>query len=78
MVCKHLGRPTPQKISKTMFERGRKELLEIPGLGEATVERLYLAGIYDAATLRVADPKEVSSITGIQKARLHDYIGHLK
>jgi DNA topoisomerase-1 len=78
LVCRHLGRPAPQKITKTMFERGRKELLTIPGLGEATVDRLYLAGIYDAATLRVADPEEVSSITGIQKARLRDYIGHLK
>ncbi|WP_292366308.1 MULTISPECIES: DNA topoisomerase I [unclassified Methanoculleus] len=78
LVCRHLGRPTPQKITKAMFERGRKELLEIPGLGEATVDRLYLAGIYDAATLRVADPEEVSSITGIQKARVRDYIGHLK
>ncbi|MDK2989285.1 MAG: topoisomerase [Methanoculleus sp.] len=78
LVCRHLGRPAPQKITKAMFERGRKELLEIPGLGEATVDRLYLAGIYDAATLREADPEEVSSITGIQKARVRDYIGHLK
>lgn len=78
LVCRHLGRPAPQKITKAMFERGRKELLEIPGLGEATMDRLYLAGIYDAATLRVADPEEVSSITGIQKARVRDYIGHLK
>jgi DNA topoisomerase-1 len=78
MVCRHLGRPTPEKISKTMFERGRKELLSVPGIGEATVDKLYLAGIYDAATLARADLKEVSSITGIPKARLHDYISHLK
>lgn len=78
LVCRHRGRPTPQKITKPMFERGRKELLEIPGLGEATVDRLYLAGIYDAATLREANPEEISSITGIPKARLRDYIGHLK
>ena len=78
MVCRHLGRPTPAKVTKAALERGRKELLEIPGLGEATVERLYLAGIYDAATLREADPEKVSSITGIPKARLHDYIGYLK
>ncbi|NMA11228.1 MAG: DNA topoisomerase I, partial [Methanomicrobiales archaeon] len=78
LVCRHLGRPAPQKISKAVFERGRKELLEIPGLGEATVDRLYLAGIYDAATLRDANPDEIATITGIPKARLRDYIGHLK
>jgi len=78
LVCSHLGRPTPAKITKAVLERGRKELLAIPGIGEATVQRLYLAGIYDAATLREADPEKVSSITGIAEARLHDYIGHLK
>lgn len=78
MVCRRLGRPTPPKVTKAALERGRKELLEIPGIGEATVEKLYLAGIYDAATLREADVDEASSITGITKTRLHDYIGHLK
>jgi len=78
MVCRHLGRSTPAKVSKVALERGRRELLEVPGIGEATVERLYLAGIYDAATLREADPEEVSSISGIAKARLYDYISHLK
>ena len=77
-VCRHLGRPVPAKVTRAALERGRKELLEIPGLGEATVDRLYLAGIYDAATLRSADPEKVASITGIAKARLHDYISHLK
>ena len=62
------GKPPRARIFATM----------LPGLGEATVERLYLAGIYDAATLREADPEKVSSITGIPKARLHDYIGYLK
>ena len=78
MVCRHLGRPAPEKVTKTALERGRKELLAVPGIGEATVEKLYLAGIYDAATLREADPGEVSSITGIAKTRIHDYISHLK
>ncbi|NLA38743.1 MAG: hypothetical protein GX882_05060, partial [Methanomicrobiales archaeon] len=73
-----LGRPTPEKITKTALERGRKELLAIPGVGEATVRKLYLAGIYDAATLREADTERVSAITGIAEARLHDYIGHVK
>ncbi len=78
MVCRHLGRPAPAKVTRTALERGRKELLAVPGIGEATVERLHLAGIYDAATLREADPEEVSSITGIAKARIRDYISHLK
>ena len=78
MVCKHLGRKSPAKVTRAALERGQKELLEVPGIGEATVERLYLAGIYDAATLREADPGEVSSITGIAKTKLHDYISHLK
>jgi len=74
LVCNHLGRPVPAKITKAMLERGRKDLLAIPGIGEATLQKLYLAGIYDAATLREADPEEVSSITGIAKTRLHDFI----
>ena len=78
LVCRHLGRPAPEKISRTILDRGRNELLAVPGIGEATVDRLYLAGIYDAATLREADPEEIASITGIPKARLRDYIGHLK
>ncbi len=78
MVCRHLGRPTPEKITKRTLERGQKELLAIPGIGEATVKKLYLAGIYDAATLREADLEKVSSVTGIGKARLHEYISHLK
>jgi DNA topoisomerase-1 len=78
LVCRHLGRPTPPKITRQAIERGRKELLEIPGLGEATLQRLYLAGVYDAKTLLEADPEMVSSITGIPKARIHDYIDHLK
>ncbi len=78
LVCNYLGRPTPEKITRTALERGRKELLAIPGIGEATVQKLYLAGIYDAATLREADPERVSSVTGIAEARLHDYIGHVK
>jgi len=77
-VCRHLGRPVPAKVTRAALERGRKELLEIPGIGEATVDRLYLAGIYDAETLRSADPEKVASITGIAKTRLHDYISHLK
>ncbi|MFA5614334.1 MAG: DNA topoisomerase I [Methanoculleus sp.] len=78
LVCSYLGRPTPEKITRTALERGRKELLAIPGIGEATVQKLYLAGIYDAATLREADPKKISPIIGIAEARLHDYIGHVK
>ncbi|MFA7562579.1 MAG: DNA topoisomerase I [Methanoculleus sp.] len=78
LVCKHFGRPTPPKLSRTNLERGRKELLTVPGIGEATVDRLYLAGIYDAATLRDANPDEIATITGIPKARLRDYIGYLK
>lgn len=78
LVCRYLGRPTPPKITRQVIERGRKELLGVPGLGEATLQRLYLAGVYDAKTLLEADPEMVSSITGIPKARIHDYIDHLK
>ncbi len=78
LVCSHLGRPTPAKITRAMLDRGRKELLAIPGIGEATLQKLYLAGIYNAETLREADPEKVSPITGIAEARFHDFIGHLK
>jgi DNA topoisomerase-1 len=78
MVCRHLGRPPQKKITKALFERGRQELLAVPGVGEATVEKLSLAGIYDAATLREADPGEAATITGIPAARIREYISHLK
>ncbi|MFW5638841.1 MAG: helix-hairpin-helix domain-containing protein, partial [Methanoculleus sp.] len=78
LVCSHLGRPTPAKITRAMLDRGREELLAIPGIGEATLQKLYLAGIYNAETLRKADPERVSPITGIAEARLHDFIGHLE
>ncbi|MDN7025722.1 DNA topoisomerase I [Methanoculleus sp. FWC-SCC1] len=77
-VCLHLGRPVPAKVSRKAFERGREELLAVPGIGEATLDRLMLAGIYDAETLTSADPAAASAITGIAAATIRAYIAHLK
>ncbi|KUG19612.1 dna topoisomerase i [hydrocarbon metagenome] len=72
-VCRHLGRPVPPKITKSMLERGRSELLAIPGLGEATLEKLFLAGIFDAETLAAADPEAAAAASGVPAARIRDY-----
>jgi DNA topoisomerase-1 len=78
MVCRHLDRPVPAKVPRKAFERGREELLAVPGIGEATLEKLMLAGIYDRATLASADPAEVAAVTGIPAATIRTYISHLK
>ncbi len=78
MVCRHLGRPVPPKVAKTMLERGRRELLAVPGIGEATLEKLLRAGVYDAATLRGADPERVAAESGIPAATIHEFIADLK
>ncbi|RXE55943.1 DNA topoisomerase I [Methanoculleus taiwanensis] len=76
-VCEHLDRPVPLKITKGSYERGREDLLAVPGIGETTLEKLLLAGIYDKATLRNADPDQTAAITGIPAATIRTLIANL-
>jgi len=78
MVCEHLGKPVPKKITKATLERGRQELLAIPGLGEATLERLTLAGIYDKDSLTSADPDRAAFASGVSAQKIREFKAFLK
>ena len=73
IACRFLNRPVPAKQSKVRAGRGRKELLAIKGLTEATVERLSRAGIINAETLISADATKASDSSGIPAQKLRDY-----
>ncbi|HUH79637.1 MAG TPA: DNA topoisomerase I [Methanoregula sp.] len=73
IVCRHLKRPVPVKLSRIQIERGRKELLAIRGLTESAVDRLSRAGIIDTETLIAADEAKVSDAAGIPAQKLRDY-----
>ncbi|MDI6875146.1 MAG: DNA topoisomerase I [Methanomicrobiales archaeon] len=77
-VCSFLGRRSPEKIGQAAVERGRKDLLRIPGIGEKTLESLYRAGIVDPDGLARADPEQVSIQSGIPINALNEYILALK
>ena len=65
LVAGALGRPAPKRTTKVQLERGRAELLAIPGVGESTIEKLYSGGVIDAETLVRADPHAVAAGSGI-------------
>lgn len=73
-VCRYLGKEPPKKISKIALERGRKELLSIPGIGNATIEKFFQAGIINKETLKHSEPKQVSYLTGISEEKVREYI----
>ncbi|RQD81225.1 MAG: DNA topoisomerase I [Methanocalculus sp. MSAO_Arc1] len=55
LVCDYYQQPAPEKISKAAFEKGQKELVEIPGIGDSTLRKLADAGIYNKKTLLAAE-----------------------
>ncbi|WOF15683.1 DNA topoisomerase I [Methanoplanus sp. FWC-SCC4] len=69
-VCEGKKVSVPEKISKKSFEEGKKELLQIAGIGEALLEKLYMAGITNKKSLKNADPAILSKKTGISKEKL--------
>jgi DNA topoisomerase-1 len=76
-ACTAAGLEPPARITQKKLEKGREELLAIPGLGEATLEKLYKAGITDAASLATADPTEASRKSGIPAAKIREYSASL-
>jgi DNA topoisomerase-1 len=72
LICKHLNRPVPKKVTKTQLEKGRKELLAIRGISENSVQLLLQAGITDTASLLAADPKSSAKITGMPEESFRD------
>ncbi len=73
LVCAALGRPAPKRTTKVQIERGRAELLAIPGVGETTIEKLYSGGVYDAETLARADPRAVAEGSGLPVRKIQDF-----
>jgi DNA topoisomerase-1 len=69
-VCEGMGVRPPGRITKAAFESGRARLLALPGLGEASYERLLRAGIIDSDGLRRADPEDVAAKTGIAAEKI--------
>lgn len=73
LVCAALGQPAPKRTTKVQLERGRAELLAIPGVGETTIEKLYSGGVYDAETLVQADPHAVAQGSGLPVRKIQDF-----
>ncbi len=73
LVCAALGQPAPKRTTKGQLERGRAELLAIPGVGESTIEKLYSGGVIDAATLVQADPHAVAESSGLSVRKIQDF-----
>ncbi len=73
LVCRALSRPVPEKITKSQLEKGRQELLTVRGVGEATLEKLYRAGIIDKKTLCSRPADVISSASGIPEEKIREY-----
>jgi DNA topoisomerase-1 len=76
LVCSAMGAKAPAKVPKARVGKGREELLGVPGLGEATLEKLHRAGILDRDDLSSADPDELARKTGIDAATLRGFVRH--
>jgi DNA topoisomerase-1 len=72
-VCAGMGVKPPAKVSKKEFEQGQKRLLSIPGIGESTLERLYMAGIVDPGTLLACDVKSAAKKSGLSADKINAY-----
>jgi len=73
LIAEALGTPPPKRTTRVQLERGRHELLAIPGIGESTIEKLYAGGVYDAETLVAADPRVVAQQSGLPVRRIQDF-----
>jgi DNA topoisomerase-1 len=72
LVASARGKTAPKKVPKAQVERGREELLAVPGLGESTLEKLYRAGIIDSRRLIEADPREIAGKSGIPEEKVRE------
>lgn len=72
-VCEGAGANPPEKVSKKELESGRKELLSIEGLGDAMLEKLYMAGIINKEKLCKANPEQVFRLTGISAEKITSF-----
>ncbi len=72
-VCAGMGVAPPAKVSKKALEEGRTSLLSLPGIGESTLERLYMAGIIDIATLLGSDTATAAEKSGLSSEKINTY-----
>ena len=52
-------------------DEGYKSLMKIPGIGEATAERLFKVGLKSMAMLAAADSEQLAAIPGVGERRRH-------
>ncbi len=71
LICEYLRTPAPEKITNAAFRKGQQELLQVPGIGEATLRTLADAGIYNLNTLLLAQG-EITGIPGEKLARMKE------
>ncbi|MDD1654619.1 MAG: DNA topoisomerase I [Methanomicrobiales archaeon] len=74
MVCKTMGVNPPARITKDTLQEGRAGLLSLGGMDEATLEKLYRAGIVNIAGLRKAEAPALAAATGIPVERVRQMI----
>lgn len=72
-AARALGTPIPEKVTKAQIEKGKRSLIAIQGLGEATVERLLKVGVVNADQLAGSDADTLAGKTGIPVAKILDY-----
>ena len=68
-IAESLGEAAPEKISKARFDKGREELLSIPGVDEPVLEKLYRIGVYNNESLSTVDASKGSQ-AGLSKAAI--------
>lgn len=76
LVCGAMGARPPAKVPKARVEKGRQELLAVPGLGEATLEKLHRAGVLDRDSLISADPDQLARKTGLEPGVIRGFARH--
>ncbi len=78
LVCTFLNKPVVKKIPKASAQKGKKELLAIKGVTEATIERLSLAGIFNTTALLSADAEKVARDSAITIEKIKELQAAIK
>jgi DNA topoisomerase-1 len=73
LVCTALNKPVAKKIPKAKSQKGKKELLAIRGITDATIEKLSLAGITTTTALLLADAETVANKSGIASGKIKEF-----
>ena len=76
-VCGAMGAKVPEKVQKARVEKGRQELMALPGLGEATLEKLHRAGILDRDSLSARRSGPLAKKTGIPAGDIRRFASHV-